>query len=317
MDESQQWVSIEGSVGPDGNGAPGAGKHIVFISGDEEYRSEEALPMLAQVMARHHGFRCSVLFAIDPQTGKVDPEVQTNIPGMHLLDDADMVVILLRFRELPDADMQHFVDYVFSGKPVLALRTSTHAFSYSRNPHSRYAKYHCEHEEYVGGFGRQVLGETWVAHHGHHGYESTRGMPNAALADHPVLAGVDPIWCPTDVYAAQPPADVEMIVHGHVLTGMDPGDGEKPDTPTMPVAWLRQPNSATGAGRIFCSTMGASVDLKDAALRRLVVNGIYWCLGMEPEISLQRSVDPVGAYEPTYFGFGKHVAGRRPQEYFV
>ena len=71
---SKQWVTIEGSDGP------GKGKHVVFISGDEEYRSEEALPMLAEVMATH-GFKCTVLFAIDPETGDVAPDCQTNIPG--------------------------------------------------------------------------------------------------------------------------------------------------------------------------------------------------------------------------------------------
>jgi len=67
MSGDKTWITIEGGDGP------GRGKHIVFMSGDEEYRSEEGLPMLAQVMARHHGFKCTVLFAIDPQTGLVVP----------------------------------------------------------------------------------------------------------------------------------------------------------------------------------------------------------------------------------------------------
>ena len=115
---------------------------------------------------------------------------------------------------------------------------------------------------------------------------------------------------------AHPPDDVEVLVDGHVLTGMDPKDPEKPNTPTMPVAWTRQPNTETGTGRILCSTMGAAVDLKDQSLRRLVVNGIYWCMGMESEISLDRSVDPVAAYDPSYYGFGDFQRGKRPQEFF-
>jgi type 1 glutamine amidotransferase len=293
----EQWITL-----------PGPGKHIVLISGDEEYRSEEALPMLAQVLAKHHGFKCTVLFAIDPATGLVDPNCQTNIPGMHLLDTADMVVLFVRFRELPDADMAHFVRYVEAGKPLLGIRTSTHAFRYSRNPASPFARYSCNQPD--GGFGRQVLGEKWVGHHGKHRVESTRAVPRPT--GHPILQGVGNIWGPTDVYAVNPPPDVEVLVDGHVLTGMNPADPVKPNTPTMPVAWIRELKGA----RVFCSTMGAATDLQDRSLRRLLVNGIYWCLGMENQIDPHRSVDPVGSYNPTDYGLRKEPTGKRPAEFF-
>ena len=67
----EQWITFEGKDGP------GKGKHIVFVSGDDEYRSEEALPLLAKIMAEHHGFKCTVLFAIDPNTGAITPSHQT------------------------------------------------------------------------------------------------------------------------------------------------------------------------------------------------------------------------------------------------
>src|SRR5579864_7486976 len=70
------WLTVEGSHGP------GAGKHIVLISGDEEYRSEEALPQLAKILAKQHGFKCTVLFAIDPKDGTINPNVNNNIPGL-------------------------------------------------------------------------------------------------------------------------------------------------------------------------------------------------------------------------------------------
>ena len=91
-----QWITFEGKDGL------GQGKHIVFVSGDDEYRSEEALPLLAKIMAEHHGFKCTVLFAIDPSTGNITPSHQTNIPGLEALDNADLAVFLLRFRNLPD-----------------------------------------------------------------------------------------------------------------------------------------------------------------------------------------------------------------------
>src|SRR6266508_4385591 len=78
------WVVYEGSDGP------GKGKHVVLVSGDEEYRSEEALPQLAKILARHHGFKCTVLFAIDPADGTINPNV-SNIPGLEALKTADLM----------------------------------------------------------------------------------------------------------------------------------------------------------------------------------------------------------------------------------
>ena len=102
------WVVYEGNKGP------GQGKHIVFVTGDDEYRSEEGMPMLAKILARRHGFKCTVLFAIDPQTKQITPSYQNNIPGLHHLDSADLMVVFLRFRELPDAQMKYFVKYTLS-----------------------------------------------------------------------------------------------------------------------------------------------------------------------------------------------------------
>ena len=73
------------------------GKNIVLISGDEEYRSEESLPQLAKILSTYHGFRCTVLFAINPKDGTIDPNQLDNIPGLEALDSADLMVILTRF----------------------------------------------------------------------------------------------------------------------------------------------------------------------------------------------------------------------------
>ncbi|MDZ7690815.1 MAG: hypothetical protein U5K69_06715 [Balneolaceae bacterium] len=106
---------------------PGNGKHIVLVSGDEEYRSEEALPLSGQILATRHGFRTTVLFAINPETGHVDPEYQTNIPGLSQLQEADLMVISTRFRELPDEQMKYIDEYIQAGKPVVG-----YAYGYSR-----------------------------------------------------------------------------------------------------------------------------------------------------------------------------------------
>lgn len=305
------WVEYQG-----GNG-PGAGKHIVLVAGDEEYRSEEALPMLAKILSVRHGFRCTVLFSINPQDGTIDPNNQTNIPGLEALEQADMMVIATRFRELPDAQMAHIDRFVHSGKPILGLRTATHAFAYRRNPKSRYAKYDYRSREWPGGFGQQVLGDTWISHHGHHGHESTRGVINPELADHPILRGVDDIWGPTDVYTIKHlPADAKVLVRGQVLSGMKPTDPPNRDKPMMPLVWVRHfDGGAARPSRVICTTMGASVDLQSEGLRRVLVNACYWGLGLEDRIPPKSNVDYVGPYHPTFFGTNKFQRGMRPADF--
>jgi hypothetical protein len=303
----------------EGKAGPGQGKHVVFLSGDEEYRSEEGLPMLSKILAVRHGFKCTVLFPINPADGTIHPNVQTNIPGMDHLASADLIVMLWRHRELPDDQMKPFVAYLNSGKPILALRTSTHAFAYVRNPQSPYAKFDWRSKEWPGGFGQQVLGDTWVNHHGVHGKESTRGIIAEPMKTHPILRGVENIWGPSDVYAlAHLPQDTTVLVYGQVLAGMKPTDppvtGKKND-PLMPVVWLREYIGPSGkTNSVVATTMGASVDLESEGLRRVLVNACYWVLGLENNIPAKNNVDYIGEYRPTVFGFNQFKPGIKPAD---
>lgn len=311
----EQWISYEA-----GDGA-GEEKNIVLVSGDEEYRSEEALPLLAEILAKHHGFRTTVLFAIDPETGDVDPEHQTNIPGLENLEDADLMVIFTRFRELPDEQMKYIHDYIQAGKPVVGMRTATHAFNYERNPDSPYAKYgyNSQEEGWEGGFGRQILGETWIDHHGVHGEEGTRGLIDGIeeREDHPVLKGVRDIWGPTDVYGVRElEGDPDVLVWGQSSKGMTPEAEVNLDKSIMPVAWTTEYTSEAGnTGRVFTTTMGAAVDLESEDLRRLLVNACYWGLGMEGDIPEKSNVSIDDTYNPTMFGFGDHKKGLTPSDF--
>jgi hypothetical protein len=298
----QPWVVYEGSEGA------GKGKHIVLVSGDEEYRSEEALPQLGKILAQRHGFKCTVLFAVG-KDGIINPTV-SNIPGLEALQSADLMILFTRFRDLPDEQMKHIVDYVASGRPILALRTATHAFNIKRG--KTYAKYSYNSKDWPGGFGRQILGETWLTHHGLHGKESTRGVTAPGAEKHPVLRGIksSDIWVPTDVYGVRLPLPGESkpLVLGEVLTGMKPTDPPvigKQNDPMMPVAWVKTYKSTSGkTGRVFVTTMGASQDLLSEGLRRLLVNASYWAVGLEDRITPRLNVDLVGRYSPTAFGFG-------------
>lgn len=302
---------LDGGVVFGGGSGAGAGKHVVLVAGDEEYRSEEALPMLARILAERHGFRCTVLFSTDAE-GRIDPEAQTHIPGIGAVEDADVVVLFLRFRELPDEAMRPLVEYVEAGKPLIGIRTATHAFQYERHPDSPYARWDWRSTEWPGGFGRQVLGETWVAHHGAHGRESTRGV--VVQGGHPVLRGVDDIWGPTDVYAVRDlPGDCVVLVEGEVLAGMEPGsppvEGPKND-PRMPLVWVRD----RAGQRVLCSTIGAATDFESEGLRRLFVNAIYWAAGLEDSLPARADVAYVGPYTPSTFGFGGFRRGVRPAD---
>lgn len=307
------WVVYEGKKGP------GKGKHIVFVTGDEEYRSEEAMPMLAKILATHHGFKCTVLFPINPADGSIDPNNQTNIVGLEALEKADMMVIFTRFRELPDDKMKYVVDFVNSGKPILGIRTATHAFAYSRNKQSPYAKYDWQSKTWPGGFGQQVLGETWINHHGHHGKESTRGVINPKFQDHPILKGVKDIWGPTDVYGVKNlTPDAKVLVFGQVLDGMKPEDkpvaGKKND-PMMPLIWVKEYTGEKGkTSRVLCSTIGAAPDLQSEGLRRLFVNACYWGLKLEKKIPAQSNVEYVSTFNPTFFGFNQGKKGVKPDD---
>ena len=302
-----------------GGEGPGRGKQIVLLAGDEEYRSEEALPQLAKILSQRHGFNCTVLFSINPATGEIDPKTTTNQPGLEALKTADLCIIGLRFRAWPDEQMKHFVDYYLSGKPIIALRTSTHAFNFGNASKSAYAKYHWQSKDWPGGFGKQVLGETWVAHHGAHKKEATRGVIEPAAKTHPILRGVDDIFGTTDVYTANPPSDATILVRGQVLAGMKPTDPPvtgKKNEPMQPIVWVRQPQNEAGKkNRIVTTTMGAATDLESEGLRRLIVNAAYWALELEAVIPEKSDVRLIGEYQPTMYGFDGFIKGRKPENY--
>lgn len=306
----QQWLEFEG-----GEGA-GAGKHIVLIAGDHEYRSEEALPQLGKILSRHHGFKCTVLFPIDPKTGEINPESVNNIPGLEALETADLAIFGLRFRNLEDDQMKRIVDYAEAGRPMMALRTSTHPFNIPKD--RKYAKYTWNNKDkaFAGGFGKQVFGETWVSHHGKHGKESTRGL--VADRNHPIAEGIEDgdIWGPTDVYGVNLPlsGDAHTVFEGQILTGMNSDDDpvtDKRNDPLMPIGWTR----SYKGGRTFTTTMGSADDLPSEGVRRMLVNAAYWCAGLEDKIDPDSNLAIVGDFEPTRFGFGKFIPGKKPSDY--
>jgi hypothetical protein len=302
---------------------PGKGRHIVLLAGDEEYRSEEALPMLAKILSQRHGFKSTVLFSVDPD-GTINPKATRSLSNPAALDSADLVIMSLRFRAWPDEDMARFDKLLRAGKPIVALRTSTHAF----NGLAKGGPWESWNYNNAGGFGKRVLGETWVTHWGRHKVEATRGVIEPAQREHPVLRGVTAIFGDTDVYEAYPPPDATILVRGIVLQALTPDSPpatyRKPratdkqeqgvNEPPMPVVWTRQHKNDNGTtNRILTSTLGSATDLENEGLRRLLVNAVYWGLGLD--VPARADVAYVDKYEPSFYGFDGFRKGLRASDF--
>ena len=132
--ESSEWLTYPGGDGP------GKGRHIVLIAADQEYRSEQSMPMMAKVLSAHHGFDCTVLFGVNekgevdstmpvyPEKGKESEFKAHHIPGLEHLASTDLVIFFTRLLTLPMNERELIVKYIDSGKPIIALRTANHGF---------------------------------------------------------------------------------------------------------------------------------------------------------------------------------------------
>ena len=303
------------TVGYEGKSGPGLGKHIVFLAGDEEYRSEESLPQMARILAMRHGFKCAVLFSLDSKDGTINPNASRNLTGAEGLDHADAIFMMLRFRQYPDDVMRHFVDAYLAGKPIIALRTSTHAFQYDNPTDSLYAKYSHNSKVWPGGFGRQVLGETWVSHLGENHKEATRGVLEPSVKDDPLLRGVGTVFADTGCYKVNPQPDSTILLRADILDGATPDAPLHPtkNDPHQPLAWYRvHQNEAGKTNRVFCTTMGSATDLRDENLRRLLVNSVYWAFGMD--VPAEADVRLVGDFQPTAYSFNGFRKGVKPDD---
>lgn len=306
-----------GDDGPlvyEGTAGPGVGKHIVFLAGDHEYRSEEALPALARLIAKHHGFKCTVLFTVDPKTGEIVPG-NNNMPHTDTIATADLLVFGLRFQNFPAEQMQPIVDYLNRGGPIVGTRTSTHAFKIPAD--SAFARFDHQYkgDEMKGGFGRQILGETWVSHYGKNHVMSTRLDIVSGQANHPVLRGVVDPWVEAGGYWVDPEPNSVVLANAQPLQGMTPDSPPAADKKPCPGVWVRTYKSAKGKeGRVFTTTYGASEDIRNDGFRRMMVNGCFWAIGMEDQIKPDLPIDLVGPYNPSTFSFGGHKLGVKPTD---
>lgn len=284
--------------------------HVVLIAGDEEYRSEETLPMLASILRRDHGCRTTLRFSLDDE-GFVDPERLDHIPGTEALDDADLLVLFTRFRALPDDQVEPILRYAASGRPIVGLRTATHAF--------RYPPDHPRAADLNGDWPQRVLGQRWITHHGHFdegGAPLTRVEPRAVA--HPVLRGVGPFEAYSWLYHVEGggdalPSDATRLLDGEAIKS---GHTERFDRfpRRNPVAWTIERKDPGLPRRVFFTTLGHPYDFRAVEARRLLVQGVLWSLGREAEIpETGVSAETPPRWRPTNAGFGGQRRGRRPE----
>ena len=297
----------------EGDSGPGKGKHIVFIAGDHEYRGEETLPALGRILAKRYGFKCSVFFTTDPETGFINPG-SSQIAGLAALKTADLMVVFLRFQNFKHEEMQHVVDYLDRAGPVVGLRTSTHAFKMNGGPYAKFSTGYGG-DDFKGGFGRQILGETWVGHYGRNHQQSSLLILDKDQLAHPILRGVRDVHTQCGGYKAFPIKGSVTLARGRILNGMQ-ADAEPDKTKEeMPVAWVRTYANKSGKqGRVFTTTHGASEDILNDGFRRMLVNGCLWGLGMDESIASDGPIDFVGPYHPVTFRFGGFRAGVKPSD---
>lgn len=299
-----------------GENGPGRGKNIVLIASDHEYRSEEGLPALARILAKRYGFNCTVVFALDSQKNILPGG--SDLRGLKALENADLMVIFTRFSDFPDEEIQHINNYLEKGKPVVGLRTATHAFNNPKNEkwgHYSY-QYNGPKKSWKDGFGEMILGETWVGHYGKNHAQASRLIIEKGQEKHPVMQGVQNMFVQSGGYNAYPErTGSTVLARGEVLNGMQPDSPADDTKEKLPVAWVRNYKLDSGAsGRVFTTTHGASEDLLNEGFRRMMLNACFWAMGMEKKIDPKSDIDFVGPYKPSTFNFEGYKANVKPAD---
>src|SRR5262249_47925106 len=94
---------------------------LIMLSGSAEYHSDESLATLAEDwQKRFPSIRCTQLNSKD--------SAGDAIPNIDALNTADLVFVFTRRLRPPREQLEVFQKYCQSGKPIIGVRTASHAF---------------------------------------------------------------------------------------------------------------------------------------------------------------------------------------------
>ncbi|MHC4365444.1 MAG: isochorismatase family protein, partial [Planctomycetota bacterium] len=231
----------------------------VFIIAENEYDADKTLPEFARELQTKYNFSCE--FALGTPKTRIAKE-RNNIAGLEALQTADLAIVFVRRRALPTTQMKHLRDYIKSGRPLIGLRTASHAFA----PRGKLQPGFVDWPE----FDRDVLGGNY---HGHHNNKAKDGPKTyvwvkPGMKSHPILAGVptSKFYVRSWLYKTLPlTRTTTVLMMGRV-------EDRKPHEP---VAWT---NTHIGGGRVFYTSLGHPDDFRLPAFRRLLLNAVFWVL---------------------------------------
>lgn len=210
---------------------------VCLVSGSLEYESNTSLPIL-QARLEKKGAVCSRAF--------LEGKDESKLPGLENLDKADVMVLFTRRLNLKGDDLERIKRYCLSGKPVVGIRTASHAVQTWLD------------------LDKEVFGGDYKGHFGNN------ETPQVKLVDaqkkHPILAGVEPFQTPGSLYKNAKIAEDCTVL----LTGTSPSG-------TMPVAWTR----SYKGGRIFYTSLGHQKDFENEQFLRMLENAVFWAASKE------------------------------------
>ena len=227
-------------------------QHLVVVIAEDEYQTIKTLPPFA---LKHFGayFKVTCVYA--------NSKNRNDIPGIEALNDADVAIWSIRRRTLPKRQLAVIRRYLASGKPLVAIRTTSHAFSLREGKPKDGLKQWSK-------FDQEVLGGNYHDHHGNELPTSVWALKRAA--DHPILQGV-----PTKefrVFGSLYKNTPISTLAAPLMFGRVPGVKKQ-----EPVAWTHQ---RPGGGRVFYTSLGHPKSFELPQFQRLLHNATYWCAGM-------------------------------------
>jgi type 1 glutamine amidotransferase/nicotinamidase-related amidase len=233
-------------------------KHAVFLIHEKEYDTKRTVPAFAKKeLEEKLGWKCTYLFG----------DGLHNIPGTEVLEDADLIFVSVRRQILPESQMKYIKAYCESGKPVVGIRTASHAFAErKRNPNTKGIQW--------PEFDQEILGGNYHDHYNNKDPNSPRTYIWSTENDlkHPIMAGatekkrISTSW----LYKVSPVAKT--------VTPMMWGQYE--DNDPEPVAWT---NIGKWGNRVFYTSLGHPDDFESKDFRRMLANGVLWAVGQPVE----------------------------------